>query len=117
MTPKEDNIFGSFTECSLATLEGVPTYDYMTNLNVYLNSCSSAVDCTLGCSTLGYLVLTAQPVVFNTHCGTAFLPPTNPGIHSVMPDSIPTAAIFSELVRTYKHKVYPFNKYHMVNQA
>ena len=38
MTPKEDKIFGAFLECLLAPLEGVPTYEYMTNLNVYLNS-------------------------------------------------------------------------------
>ena len=73
MMPKEEKIFGAFLECPLAPLEGVPTYEYMTNLNVYLNLCSSEVDCTLGCGTLGYLVLTAQPAVFNTHCGTAFI--------------------------------------------
>ena len=59
MTPEEDKIFGAFSECPLELLEGVPTYEYMTNLNVYLNLCLSAVDCTLGCGTLGFLVLTA----------------------------------------------------------
>ena len=66
MTPKEDKIFGAFAECLLAPLEGVPTYKYMMTLNVYLNSCSTEVDCTLGCGTLGCLVLTAHPAVFNT---------------------------------------------------
>ena len=51
ITPKEDKIFGAFSECPLAPLEDVPTYEYMTNLNVYLNSCLSAVDCTFGCGT------------------------------------------------------------------
>ena len=90
----EDKIFGAFSECPFATLEGVPTYEYMTNLNVYLNSWSSWVDCTLGCSTLGYLVLMAQPAVFNSHCGTPFILPRNLGIHPVMPDPAPTATIF-----------------------
>ena len=44
MTPEEDKILGAFSECPLAPLEGVPTYEYMTNLNVYLNSCLSAMD-------------------------------------------------------------------------
>ena len=110
MTPEEDNIFGAFTECPLAPLEGVPTYKYMTNLNVYLNSCSSAVDFTLGCGTLGYLVLTAHPAIFNTHCGTAFLVPKNLGIHPVMTNPTPTTAILSELVRTHKQKVRLFNE-------
>ena len=109
MTPEEDNIFGAFTECLLSPLEGVPTYKYMTNWNVYLNLCFSAVNCTLGCGTLGYLVLTAHPYVFSTHYGTTFLPLTNPGIHTVMPERALTAAILSELVRTHKHKVCIFN--------
>ena len=117
MTPEEDKIFGAFSECPLAPLEGVPTYEYMTNLNVYLNSCSSAVDCTLGCGTLRYLVLTAQPAVFNTYCVKKFITPRNLGIRPVMPKPAPTAAILSELVRTHKHKVCLFNEYHAVDCA
>ena len=59
MLPEEDKILRAFSEFPLAPLEGKPTYEYMTNLNVYLNLCSSAVDCTLGCRTLGYFILTA----------------------------------------------------------
>ena len=104
-------------ECPLTPLEGVPTYEYMKNLNVYLNLCSSALDCTLGCGILGYLVLTAQPAVFNTHCGTEFITPINLGIHPVMPDPASTAAILSELVRIHKHQVRLFNEYHRVDRA
>ena len=70
------------------------------------------MDCTLGCGTLGYLVLTPQPAVFKTLCVKKFVTPKNPGIHSVMPDPAPTAAILSELVRTHKHEVRLFNEYH-----
>ena len=94
MAPKEDKIFAAFTECPLAPLEGVPTYEYTINLNVYLNLCFSAVNCTLGCDTLGYLVLTAHPAVFNNDCGMAFCVPTKTGIHTVMPNPTPTAALF-----------------------
>ena len=117
MIPEEDKIFGAFSECPIAPLEGVPTYEYMTNLNVYLNLYSSAVDCTLGCGMLGYLILTAQPAVFNIHCGTEFITPRNPGIYPVMPDPNPTAAILSDLVRTHQHQVHLFDKYHAVNRA
>ena len=117
MTPKEDKIFGAFSECPLAPLEGVHIYRTMTNLNVYLNSCSSAVDCTLGCRTLGYLDLTAQPALFRTHFVTLFVTPRNPGIHLVMPNPAPTAAILSVLVKTHKHEVRLFNKYHAVDLA
>ena len=89
----------------------------MTNLNVYLNSFLSAVNFTLVCGTLGYLFLTAQSAVFSTHCVTVFIPPTNPGIHPVIPDPAPTAAFFSKLVRTHKHEVRLFNRYHTVDRA
>ena len=110
MTPEEDKIFRAFSECPLAPLEGVPTYEYTTNLNIYLNLCSSADDCTLGCVALRYLVFMAQLAVFNTHCGTEFVTPRNLGIRPVMPNPAPTAAILSELVRTHKHEVHLFNE-------
>ena len=89
----------------------------MTNLNVYLNLCSYAVDCTLWCSMLGYLIVTSQPAVLSTHCGTPFLAPTNLGFHLAMPKPASTASILSRLVRTHKHEVRLFNKYHAVDRA
>ena len=41
MTPEEDKIFRAVSECLLAPLEGVPTYEYMTKINIYLNLCLS----------------------------------------------------------------------------
>ena len=117
MTIEEDKILEALLECPIAPLGGVPTYDYMTNLNVYLNSCSSVVDCRLGCGTFGYLVLTAQPAVFHTHCDTEFITLRNTDINPVMPDPAPTATILSKLVRTHKHQVRLFNEYHAVNCA
>ena len=75
------------------------------------------MDCTLRCRTLGYLVLTAQPTVYNTHCVTSFITPRNPGIHLVIPNPAPTAAILSKLVRMHKHCVCLFNKHHSVDCA
>ena len=63
------------------------------------------------------MVLTAQPAVFNTYCVTPFITPRNSGIRLVMPDPAPMAAILSELVRTYKHRVLLFNKYHAFDRA
>ena len=59
----------------------------------------------------------AHPVVFNTHCGTEFVTPINPGICPVMPDPVPMATIFSKLVRTLKHEGSLFNKYHAVDRV
>ena len=75
------------------------------------------MDCTLGCGTFRYLVLTAQPAVFNTHYVTKFVTPKNPGIRPVMHDPAPTSAILSKLVRTHKHEVRLFNEYDAVERA
>ena len=117
MTPEETRFSERFWNSLLAPLESVPIYEYMTNLNVYHNSCSSAMDCTLGCGTLWYLVLTAHSAVFNTHCFMPFITSIDPGIHPVMPDPAPTAAILYKLVRTHKHQVRLFNEYHAVDLA
>ena len=63
------------------------------------------------------MVLIAHPAVFNTHCGTAFVTPRNPGIYPVMPDPAPTATILDELFRTHKHEVLVFNEDHAVDRA
>ena len=75
------------------------------------------MDCTLGCGTLGYLVLTAQSAVFKTHCVTKFITLRNTGIHLVMPNPALTAAILSKLVRTHKHEVRLFNDYHAFDRS
>jgi len=90
-------------------------YDYMTELNVYLNSCSLSVPCALGCGTSGYLVLTAQPSIFTNHCATAFVRPVNPGIHPSIPTPAPSAADLSIIVRDHKNDVRVFNKYNAVD--
>jgi len=89
----------------------------MTDLNVYLNSCSFSVNCELGCGTLGYLVLTAQPVIFSTHCGTSFIQPVNLGVHPDIPTQAPSASVLAILVRDHKNNAWSFNEYHAVDKV
>ena len=89
----------------------------MTELNIYLNSCSSSVPCALGCGTLGYLVLTAQPSIFTTHCGTPFIKPVNPGIHPTIPTPPPSAVVLAELVRAHKNRMKEFQEYNAMDKA
>ena len=117
MSSEEDKIYCSFAEFPLAPLQGAPTYDYMIELNVYLNSCSSSIDYSLGCGSLRYLVLTAQPSIFTIHCGTAFIHPTNPGIHSFVPIPAATAAALTIIVRYYKHNVLVWKEYNAVDKS
>ena len=102
MPTESDSIYDGFTECPLAPLEGLPTYEYLTNLGVYLNFCSSGIHSELGCGTLGYLVLTAQPAVFAVHCATTFVKPSKPGLHLTIPTPAPTSAVISTHARSDK---------------
>ena len=117
MASDEDKIYSAFAECPLAPLQGLPTYEYLTALNVYLNSCSSSVPCALGCGTLGFLVLTAQPSIFTTHCATPFIKPVNPGIHPTIPTPPPSAVVLAELVRAHKNRMKEFQEYNAMDRA
>jgi len=115
MASDEDKIYGAFTECPFASLQCVPTYNYMPELNVYLKSCSLSVPCVLGCGTLGYLVFTAQPSIFTTHCATAFVRPVNPGIYPSIPTPAPSTAALSIIVREHKNEVRVFTECNAVD--
>ena len=117
MPSDADTIYDGFTECPLAPLEGEPTYEYLTDLGVYLNACSSGIHSDLGCGTLGYLVLTAQPAVFAVHCATAFVKPIKPGIHPTIPNPAPAAAVISTIVREHKEDMRVWKEYNMTDKA
>ena len=117
MPSKSDSIYDGFTECLLAPLEGLPTYEYLTDLGVYLNSCSSGIHSELGCGTLGYLVLTAQPAVFAVHCTATFVKPVKPGLHPTIPNPAPTGAVITIIVREHKENARVWKEYHMTDKA
>lgn len=117
MTSSHETIFASFTECPLAPLESIPTYDYLTELNAYLNACSSSVHSNLGCGTLGYLALTASPTVFALQCAVPFVEPVHPGATVTMPDPPPTAAVIGVITREHTEALRVFNEYKNVDKA
>ena len=102
MASSYETIFANFTECPIAPLEDIPTYDYLTELNAYLNACSASVHSDLGCGTLGYLVLTTNPAVFALQCATPFIEPVHPGATPLIPDPPPTAAAIGVITREHR---------------
>ena len=117
MSTSHETIFASFTECSIAPLESIPTYDYLTELNAYLNACSSSVHSNLGCGTLGYLALTASPTVFALQCATPFVEPVHPGAIVTITDPPPTAAVIGVITREHTEALRVFNEYKNVDKA
>ena len=117
MTSSEDTIYSRFSECTVAPLDSIPTYEYLTELNTYLNSCSASVHSNGGCGTLGYLVLTAPVAVYALQSAIAFVPPVNPGATLILPDPAPTAAVIGELTREHSEVTRCFREYHNVDKA
>ena len=99
MTSSEDTIYARFSECTVAPLDSIPTYDYLTELNTYLNSCSASVHSNGGCGTLGYLVLIAPAAVYALHSAIAFVRPVNLGATVIIPTPTPMGVVIGELTR------------------
>ena len=117
MASSYETIFANFTECPLAPLEDIPTYNYLTELNAYLNACSASVPSDLGCGTLGYLVLTTSPAVFAILCATPFIEPVHPGATPLIPDPLPPAAAIGVITREHAEDSRVFREYHNVDKA
>ena len=88
----------------------------MTEANGFLNACAASVHCNLGNGTVGYLVLTAQPVSFLIALPTSFVNPVNPGV-LILGDPAPSAAVIGSLTHQHTEDMRVFNKYHSVDRA
>ena len=93
-------ILSTFPECPIAPLEVVPTHTYMTEVNGFLNACAASVHCNLGNGTVGYLMITAQPVSFLIASPTSFVKTVNPGV-LVLGYPAPSVAVIRSLTRQH----------------
>ena len=91
-------------------------HTYMTEVNGFLNACAASVHCNLGNGTVGYLVLTAQPVSFQIVSPTSFVKPVNPGV-LVLGDPAPSATVIGSLTRQHTEDTRVFKEYHRVERA
>ena len=117
MVSSHETIFASFTECPITPLEGIPTYDFLTELSAYLNAYSASVHSNLRCGRLGYLVLTATPATFALQCAATFIEPVHSGPTVHIPNPPPSAAVIGVLTREHSEQLRVFTKYHNVDKA
>ena len=88
----------------------------MTEVNGFLSACAASVHCNLSNSTIGYIVLTAQPASFKIASPTSFVKPVNPVV-LVLADPAPSAAVIRTLTRHHTENMRVFNDYHSVDKA
>ena len=115
-TSQDRAILAQLPDCPLAPLEGLPNYTYLTELNIYLNACTSDIFTNGGCGMLGYLVLTAPPETFLLLCNDEFVVPTNPGPLFQIPTTV-AAAVIAELKTKYTEELRLFKEYYDVDKA
>ena len=110
-------ILAHFPDCPLPPLEGLPKYAYLTEFNSYLNACTSDIFTNRGCSTLGYLVLTAPPATFLLLCDDEFIVPRNPDPSFKIPTGPVTAAFLVEFKTKYIEELRLLKEYYDVDKA
>ena len=81
-----------------------------------MNACAASVHCNLGNSTIGYLVLTAQPASIKIASPTAFVKPIHPGV-LVLAGTAPAAAVIRTLTRQHTEDICVFNEYQSVEKV
>ena len=101
MTTSTESILSTFPEFQIASLEGISTHTYMTEVNGFLSAFAASVHCNLVNGTLGYLVLTTQPALFTIASPTSFVKALNPGV-LVLADPTPSVAVIGTLTRQHK---------------
>ena len=98
-------------ECTIAPLQGAPNLEYFTELNTYLNSCSTSVHSNIRYGTLGHLALTTPTTVYALLSATVFVVPTNPGPTVTIPTTAPTSAVISSLTREHTENLRTWRTY------
>ena len=100
-TSQDCVILAQFPDCTLAPLEGLPNYAYLTEFNSYLNACTSDIFTNGGCGTLSYLVHTVPPATLLLLCNNQFIVPTKPVPSFHIPTGPVTAAVLAEFNTKY----------------
>ena len=111
MASSHETVFENFTECPIAPLEDIPTYNYLTELNAYLNACLVSMHSDLGYRTLGYLVLKTNLTVLALQCATPFIDPVHQGGTPHIPDQPPTGAVISVITCEHTDQLRVFERY------
>ena len=77
-----DKIVDGFPFPTIPPIFGTPTYNIIAEFNFKLNSNSASVQSNLSCGTLGLLLLTVSPAVYNTpYPSPLLLRPSTPALY------------------------------------
>ena len=111
-----NKIVNGFSFPTIPPIVGTPTYKIIAEVNFKLNPNAASVQSNLGCGTLGLLLLTVSPAVYNTLSSIAFIVPVNPGSEPIISDNS-TGAQITKLSYAFNTASAIFNEYNRTNKS
>jgi hypothetical protein len=107
----------SFPHPVIPPIEGLPTYESITDVTRLLNTNSASVHSELGDGQLGHLPLTILPAVCVTLLAIPFVAPPYSGPVPVLVPNVGTTAQIQGIIRDHKESLRLWREYNNVDAA
>jgi hypothetical protein len=112
-----ESFIESFPHPTIPPIEGLPTYESITDITRLLNTNSASIHSELGDGQLGHLALTISPAVYATLSAIPFVAPLNPGPAPVIVPNVGTAPQIQAIIREHKESLRIWREYNHVDAA
>jgi hypothetical protein len=112
-----ESFIEGFPYSIIPPIEGLPTYESITDVTRLLNTNDASIHSELGDGQLGHLALTLSPAVYATLSAIPFVAPPNPGPVPVLVPSVGTTAQIQGIIRDHKELVRLWREYNHVDGA
>jgi hypothetical protein len=112
-----ESFIESFLHPIIPPIEGLPTYESITDVTRLLNTNAASIHSELGDGQLGHLALTISPAVYATLSAIPFVAPPNPGPVPVLVPNVGTTAQIQGIIRDHKESLRLWREYNHVDAA
>jgi hypothetical protein len=111
-----ESLIESFPHPIIPAIQGLPTYESITDVTRLLNANAASVHSELGDGQLGHLPLTISTAVYATLSAIPFVAPANPGTAPVLPNA-GTAIQIGAAIRDHTEALRLWREYKNVDAA
>jgi hypothetical protein len=112
-----ESFIESFPHPIIPPIEGLPTYESITDVTRLLNTNATSIHSELGVGQLGHLALTISPAVYATVSAIPFVAPPNLGPVPVLVPNVGTTAQIQGIIRDHKELLRLWREYNHVDAA
>jgi hypothetical protein len=112
-----ESFIESFPHPIIPLIEGLPTYESITDVTVLLNTNAASIHSELRDGQLGHLASTISPAVYATLLAIPFVAPPNPGPVPVLVPNVGTTAQIQGIIHDHKESLWVWQEYNHVDAA